>query len=92
MRIIITGATGLIGKSLCKQLNPKYEVVALSRNPERAQSSFGPDVKIVKWDGCSCGQWAQYIDGAFAVINLAAVQSPPADGHTQKNSVFCKAG
>jgi uncharacterized protein (TIGR01777 family) len=71
MRIIITGATGLIGKSLCKQLKPNYEIVALSRNLERAQLSLGSDVKIVKWDGRSCGQWMQYIDGAFAVINLA---------------------
>jgi uncharacterized protein len=71
MRIIITGATGLIGKSLCKQLKSNYEIVAFSRNPEKAQSSLGPDITIAQWDGCSCGQWTHYIEGAFAVINLA---------------------
>jgi len=71
MRIIITGATGLIGKALCKQLHTNYEIVALSRNPQRAQSSLGSNAKIVHWDSCSCGQWTQYIDGALAVINLA---------------------
>ncbi len=71
MRIVIAGATGLIGKAVCKQLNCAYEIVALSRNPEKAQLSLGSNAKIVQWDGCSCGQWTQYIEGAFAVINLA---------------------
>jgi uncharacterized protein len=71
MRIIITGATGLIGKALCKQLSSNYEITALSRNPERTQSSPGSNIKMVQWDGCSCGQWIQLVDGAFAVINLA---------------------
>jgi hypothetical protein len=71
VRIVITGATGLIGKAMCKQLKSNYEIVALSRNPESARLSLGPDIKIAQWDGRSCGQRAQYIDGAFAVINLA---------------------
>lgn len=89
MRIIITGATGLIGKSLCKQLNPNYEIVALSRNIERAQTSLGPNVKIVKWDGISTNQLAKYIDGAFAVINLAG--APIASGrwtHAKKQRIL----
>ena len=71
MRIIVTGATGLIGNQLCARLHTNYEIVALTRNPQRAQLSLGPDVKTVQWDSSSGGQWAQYIDGAFAVVNLA---------------------
>jgi uncharacterized protein (TIGR01777 family) len=71
MRIIITGATGLIGKALCAELHTNYEIVSLTRNPQNALSSLGPDVKIIQWNGRSNGQWTQCIDGAFAVINLA---------------------
>ena len=71
MRIVITGATGLIGKALCEGLIPDYEITALSRNPEKAKSVLGPSVKVVQWDGRSGGQWEQCIDGAFAVVNLA---------------------
>ena len=39
---------------------------------KRHKSSLGPDIKIIQWDGCSSGQWAKCIDGAFAVVNLAA--------------------
>jgi uncharacterized protein len=70
MRIIITGATGLIGKTLCARLHTNYEIVALSRNPQKAKSALGSDIKIVRWDTNSPGEWAQYIDNAFAVINL----------------------
>ncbi len=68
MRIVITGATGLIGRALCKRLKPNYEIIALSRNP---QTSLGPEAKIIQWDGCTEGEWVQHVEGAFAVVNLA---------------------
>jgi len=71
MRLVITGATGLIGKALCERLVWDYEIIALTRNTEKAKRILGPDIKAVEWDGFSYGQWAQYIEGASAVINLA---------------------
>jgi uncharacterized protein (TIGR01777 family) len=71
-RIIITGATGFIGRALCKKvLEGGYEVVALSRNPKRGSESLPPQVKIVNWDARTAEGWADFADGAYAIINLA---------------------
>lgn len=69
MRIVITGATGLIGKALCEKLSPDYEIIALSRHPE--QTRLGQNVTFAQWDAHSPGPLAKHIDGSFAVINLA---------------------
>lgn len=69
MRIVITGATGLIGAALCKKLYPDYEIIALSRHPEK--SRFSQNITVVQWDAHSAGPLSEYIDGALAVINLA---------------------
>jgi uncharacterized protein (TIGR01777 family) len=71
-RIIITGASGFIGRALCKQLVEEgYDVVALSRNPKKGSESFPNQVKVAKWDAKTAEGWANYADGAYAVINLA---------------------
>ena len=69
MRIIITGATGLIGNALCQKLDPDYEIIALSRHPEKVQ--LGPNVNVVRWDARSPEALVSYIEGALAVVNLA---------------------
>ncbi len=70
--IIITGATGFIGKALCfRLLKEGYEVIALSRNLEKAKKILGNDVTVVEWDGRSCRGWQDYANGAYAVVNLA---------------------
>jgi uncharacterized protein (TIGR01777 family) len=71
-RIIITGATGFIGRALCKQLvEGGYEVVALSRSSKGGSESLPNQVKIVNWDAGTAEGWADYTDGAYAIINLA---------------------
>jgi len=70
-RIIITGATGFIGKVLSKQLvEAGYDVLALSRNPDRGKESFGGRVKVVKWDAKTSLGWLDYANGAYAIVNL----------------------
>ncbi len=71
MRIVIAGATGLIGKALIIQLRGDYEIIALSRNPQKAQSILGSDIKIIEWQAGNPDKWEQYIDGAKAIVNLA---------------------
>ena len=71
MRIVITGATGFIGKALCRGLQEDYEVIALSRNTAKAKIVLGDSARPVRWDGETCEGWAHFIDGAFGVINLA---------------------
>ncbi|MHC4388349.1 MAG: TIGR01777 family oxidoreductase [Planctomycetota bacterium] len=71
MRIVITGATGFIGRVLCQALHKDYELTALSRNPQRAAKSLGGLAAVVQWDGKTPGGWQESVDGALAVINLA---------------------
>ncbi len=71
-RVIVTGATGFIGKALCLRLESEgYKVVALSRNPEKGQRLFGPKFSVAKWDDANASEWMQYADGAYAIVNLA---------------------
>jgi len=71
MRVVITGATGFIGRALCRELHKDYQIVALSRNAERARKSIGDLAKIVRWDAKTPAGWAGEADGALAIINLA---------------------
>ncbi len=45
-----------------------HEVVVLSRHPE---APLEPGVRHVGWDGRTLGRWADEVDGADAVVNLA---------------------
>ena len=71
MKIVISGATGLIGKALCKRLYKDYELIAITRNRARAQKVLDGLAEVAQWDARSTGTWSEHIDGAFAVINLA---------------------
>ena len=70
--IITTGASGFIGKVLCRQLiEANYDVVALSRNPGETNKLLPNEVNVVKWDTKTAQGWVNYADGAYAIINLA---------------------
>ena len=70
MRIVITGGTGLIGRALIDLLLPEgHEIIVLSRHPDRARLPAG--VRVAGWDGRSAAGWAELVDGAEAVVNLA---------------------
>jgi uncharacterized protein (TIGR01777 family) len=71
MRVVIAGATGFIGRALCKELHKDYEVIALTRDIRRAGPLIGKWAKVVEWDGRTTGSWIQQADGAFAIVNLA---------------------
>lgn len=60
MKIVIPGGTGQVGGVLTRALKAAgHEVVIISR-------SAG-----VRWDGHTLGRWADEIDGADVVVNLA---------------------
>ncbi|MGB9890899.1 MAG: TIGR01777 family oxidoreductase [Anaerolineae bacterium] len=69
-RILVTGGTGLIGRALSAELVAAgYEVVVLSRNPQRA--GVAPEVRVEAWDGRTAQGWDHLADGAYAIVNLA---------------------
>ncbi len=71
-RIVITGATGFIGRALCKHLVEKgYEVVALSRSPEKGGEWLPDQVRLAKWDAKTAKGWEDFGDGANAIMKLA---------------------
>jgi uncharacterized protein (TIGR01777 family) len=70
-RVLITGGSGLIGRALSASLAADgYEVIVLSRNPERATGLLS-GVRAERWDGRTAQGWGALADGAWAVVNLA---------------------
>jgi hypothetical protein len=70
-KVIVSGATGFIGTVLCRQLTSRgYDVVVLSRNPEKGAAHFSSTVTVIGWDARSAAGWAQQADGAHGIINL----------------------
>src|SRR5687768_8452673 len=67
MKIVIAGGTGQIGQVLCRAFGAKgNDIVILSRSHDSA-----PGVRHVRWDGRSTAEWANELDGADVLINLA---------------------
>lgn len=70
MKVTLTGATGLIGSRLVRELNRRGdEVTVLTRSPERAAEQLG--VKGVAWRPESEPAPAEALAGRDAVVHLA---------------------
>jgi len=67
-RILLGGGTGFLGTMLARYLSERgCEVVVLTRRPDPRSGA----VRQVHWDGRTFGDWAVWLNGAQAVINLA---------------------
>jgi uncharacterized protein (TIGR01777 family) len=72
MRVVITGGTGMIGAALALSLaNDGHEVIIASRNP-RQVGPMPESIQFVEYDADTAEGWAHVVDGADAVVNLAA--------------------
>jgi len=77
MRVLINGATGLIGAALCKSLrDDNHTLVVLSRSSTKPSGL--PGVESYQWDPQSGPPPQAAFQGADAVVNLAG---EPLDAH-----------
>ncbi len=73
-RIIITGATGLIGKKLSKSLIDRGDnVVIFSRNKDKAKSIIPGAKDHIEWDYSKPEVWNINLENSDAVIHLAGI-------------------
>jgi uncharacterized protein len=69
MKILVTGATGLIGRKLCTSLSGDgHTLVALSRSPETTRGLDADEIH--KWQPQSGPPPPQVLSGIDAVVNL----------------------
>ncbi len=71
-KIIITGATGLIGSKLTATLAEKYyEVIVFTRDPRKAETLVPGAADYVQWDYSNPEKWKNHFEDSYAVIHLA---------------------
>jgi uncharacterized protein (TIGR01777 family) len=71
-KIIITGATGSIGKKLVQELTARGdEVFIFTRNPETTKKKIVNASKCVKWDYEHPDAWMDVLNAVDAVVHLA---------------------
>lgn len=71
MKVVVTGATGFIGRPLVAALRARGdEVIALVRNVERARTQLH-DAVLVQAELETPGAWCERIDGTDAILHLA---------------------
>ena len=71
MRIVVTGATGLIGRNLVAKLVANGDSVAvLTRNSSKATKVFPPDVEIYQWDSNSDSFPLESLNASDAIVHL----------------------
>jgi uncharacterized protein len=69
MKILITGATGLIGRAICRRLaDEAHQLVVLSRRPESTEIE---GAKVFRWDPALGPPESRVWEGVDAVIHLA---------------------
>jgi uncharacterized protein (TIGR01777 family) len=71
-RVVLTGATGLIGSALCHALRDRGgDVIVFSRHPDAARTKVPGALAYIAWQPEESGPWGTQIDGADAVVHLA---------------------
>ena len=68
MRILVTGAAGLIGSAVAQRLSGQHDVIGLDLEP-------GPNVDIVA-DCIDVAEWRRRAGSVAAVVHVAALHAP----------------
>jgi uncharacterized protein len=71
-KILITGATGLIGSNLCKKLSDRGDFISVfTRNPDKAKEKLPFVKEFLNWDYRKPEEWKEHLNDKDAVIHLA---------------------
>ena len=80
-KIIIAGGSGFIGQAMCNYFGADNEIVILGRQTnEISGNAFGENkvdkkllnnIRCVKWNGRTTDEWANELNGADIIINMA---------------------
>lgn len=80
-RVLVTGATGQIGRHLVQALIRRGASVAvLTRSPSRAHSLFSENVEIRRGDLCDAGGLERAVNNVDVVFHLASFSSSRSRG------------
>lgn len=67
--IVITGATGMIGKALCNHLHQKYKITVITRNIEKAEQILTSKYSYISW--YDDNGILEALSSAWGIINLS---------------------
>lgn len=66
LQIVIPGGSGQVGRVVAAHFHARGHAVTVL-----ARSLYAAPWRVLPWDGTTLGQWAEALDGADVVINLA---------------------
>jgi uncharacterized protein (TIGR01777 family) len=71
-KIIVTGATGLIGTNICKELFNRGDLLTVfTRYPDKAKNKLPYAKEFIEWDYNKPDNWKDNLNSKDAVIHLA---------------------
>lgn len=71
-KVILTGATGLIGSNLIKDLlKSNYNVIAIVRDINKSKDRFPSKVELIQWDFKSKNINLEILENSSSIIHLA---------------------
>ena len=97
-KIILAGGTGFMGQEMTKYFGKENKIVILTRQV-RMKKQTGmimillsnedlKNVRYVKWDGKTAGEWANELNDADLIINLAGKSVNCRYNEKNKNEIF----
>ena len=97
-KIILAGGTGFIGQEMTKYFGKENNIVILTRQINNAKTNRNDydsltaadlkNVKYVRWDGKTVGDWISELNGADLIINLAGKSVNCRYNEKNKNAIF----
>jgi len=97
-KIILAGGTGFIGQEMTKYFGKKNNIVILTRQVKNEKTnrndynSLSEDdlknVRYVKWDGKTSGDWITELNDADLIVNLAGKSVNCRYNEKNKNEIF----